>query len=415
MEFTYKAIGTDGKVVSGQSKAESRSEMVKQLKEKGLSLLDLNEVVKDKVEQKPLSKREISFDLGISDKQLMFFTRQLASLLRAGIPILRCLDMLQEQTVSGKLKAVIKQISADMQQGQKLSEAMRKHKPPFNDIYISMVKVGESTGDLSKSLANLATSLENQNKIKQKIKSALSYPIFIIIFSLGLVYGMVTLLLPGFAPVFEDSGLNIPRDYPLTQFLMDLSRFVSHWWFLPMVFGILLFLYLIFRLITRFPQGKLFFDKMFFYFPFIQSLIQMQKFAQMADLLSCLLDSGIVLLEALKLTANSFENKVMSNAINKTAEKVENGEKFSTALIETGVYSQMLIQMAAVGEDTGSLAEMLQRTSEYYQQEQDSALSAIVALIEPVMMICVGLLVFVLVVGIFLPIMGISQAYEQQI
>ncbi len=415
MEFEYKAIGADGKVVSGKKEANSRSDMVKILKEQGMSLLDLNEITKEKVKGKSAGKVAINLEFGISHTQLMFFTRQLASLLHAGIPILRCLDMLHDQTVSKKLREVIRQVSADMQQGKSLSDSMRPHNPPFNELYVSMVKVGETTGDLSKTISNLATSLENQNQIKQKIKSAISYPIFIVIFSAALVYGMITMILPAFTPIFKDSGLDIARDYPLTQMLINISELVSNVWFLPVLAGIILAIYIVYRVTVHFPRGKLFIDTVVFYFPFIQGLIQMQNFSQMADLMSSLLDSGVSLVDVLKLTANSFDSQVMKNALLDTAERVEKGKKLSTSLIETGVYSQMMSQMVAVGEDTGNLADMLRRTSDYYSQELDGALSSLVSLIEPVMMIGVGVMVFFLVVGIFLPIMGISQAYEQSI
>lgn len=411
MEFEYKAIAADGKVVSGKSEAKTRTDMIQRLKDQGMSLLDLNEIVKEKATGKSKGNIEINLELGISQKQLMFFTRQFASLLRAGIPIVRCLEMLHEQTVSRKLKKVIKDVSASMQQGKSLSSSMQSHKPPFDEMYISMVKVGESTGDLSKTVSNLATSLENQNQIKQKIKSALSYPMFILAFSFILVYAMVTYLLPTFTPLFKDSGLDIATDYPVTQLLINISDFASHNWFLPLVLGIIALIYIIFKLITRFPKGRLFFDKIIFYLPFIQSFIQMQQFAQMSDLMASLLNSGMILLESLKMAAISSNNLVMRNAILDTAERIEKGSKLSTALIETGVYSQMLIQMVSVGEDTGNLAEMFERTSEYYREELDSSLTSLTSLIEPCMMIGVGIMVFFMVYGIFMPIMGISQAY----
>lgn len=411
MEFEYKAIAGDGKVVSGKSEAKTRSEMIQKIKDRGMSLLDLNEIVKEKKGGKSKGNIEINLEFGISHKQLMFFTRQLSSLLRAGIPILRCLEMLQEQTVSRKLKQVIKEVSASMQQGNNLSDSMSPHKPPFDEMYISMIKVGESTGDLSKTVSNLATSLENQNQIKEKIKSALSYPIFILIFSLLLIYAMVTYLLPTFTPIFEDSGLDLRHDYPVTQFLIDISNFASQKWFLPSALGIIILIIAIFKLIARFPKGRLFFDKLIFYAPFFQTFVQMQQFAQVADLMASLLNSGMVLLESLKKTAISSNNLVMKYAILESVEKIEKGSKLSTAFIETGVYSQMMIQMVSVGEDTGNLAEMFQRTSEYYKQELDNSLAALTSLIEPAMMICVGIMVFFMVYGIFMPIMGISQAY----
>jgi type IV pilus assembly protein PilC len=411
MEFEYKAIAADGKVVSGKSEAKSRSDMIQAIKDQGMSLLDLNEVVKDKKQGKSKGSIEINLEMGVSNKQLMFFTRQLASLLRAGIPILRCLDMLHEQTVSRKLKKIIKEISASMQQGKSFSSSMQIHNPPFDDMYVSMIKVGESTGDLSKSVANLATSLENQHQIKQKIKSALSYPLFIIIFCSVLVYAMVTYLLPTFTPLFEDSGLDIRHDYPITQFLVDISNFATHKWVLPAILGIIALIYILFKLITRFPKGRLFFDRILFFAPFLQTFVQMQQFAQIADLMSSLLKSGMVLVDALELTAVSSGNMVMKNAILETSDKIKKGSKLSTALIENGTFSQMMVQMVSVGEDTGNLAEMFERTSEYYRQELDSALASLTSLIEPVMMIFVGIMVLFMVLGIFMPIMGISQAY----
>ena len=413
MEFEYKAIDSSGKMTTGTADAASRVELTKTLKDKGLTPIEINSSDEIELKKKPVGKIKFSFEFGIPEKRLLFFTRQFATLLKAGIPMIRCLDMLKDQTPNSKLHKILKDVTASIMQGESLSNAISNHDPPFGEMYVSMVKVGEKTGDMADIMGKLADTIENQYELKNKIKSAMTYPGFILVFSFVMVYLMVTKLLPTFTSIFRDSGLNIKRDYPITQFLINLSDLASQSWFLVSAIAVIVGLFLLYKFLLKIPRGKLFIDEAKFYFPFLQGFIQMQFFAQTADALATLTASGITILESLKLTANSSNNEVVKQALNKTATLIEKGESFSDAATKAGVFPQIMLQMISVGEETGELSDMLARVSSYYKRELEGALSSITSLIEPAMMICVGIMVFFFVVGVLLPVEGISQAYQQ--
>lgn len=414
MEFEYKAIDKNGKMVSDSSEARSRSEMLHKLQEQGMTVLDLQQVAMKSLEDKKQGQIQFNLEFGVSQKTLVFFTRQFASTLNAGLPILRCLTILQRQTISKNLNKILADISQKIQQGKGLHEAMKDHNPPFNSIYLSMIKVGETTGNLAGVMKKLADHLEYQYNLKRKIKSALSYPIFILIFSMIMAYLMVTYLLPTFTPIFKDSGLNIKEQYPVTQFLINMSDFVQHKWFLPLVIGIIVALYLIYRYVVSNPGTKLVFDKTKFNFPFLQGFIQMQIFAQVSDSMSNLLSSGINVMESIKLVAEATDNLLVRKALKEVGVQIEKGVSFSTAVANSGIFPMMLVQMVAVGEETGNLDEQFAHISQFYENELENSLNSLTSLIEPVMIVFVGIAVFFFIIGVLLPIMGISQAYQQQ-
>ena len=412
MEFQYKAIDASGKMTDGTIEAASRMDLLNSLKQKGLTPIDIKLTAEVELERQHMGRNRFSFEFGVSEKTLLFFTRQFATILKAGIPLLRCLDMLKNQTSCTKLRQILDDVVANVMQGKSLSESLAPHNPPFDEMYLSMIKVGEKTGDLANIMGKLADSIENQYELKQKIKSAMAYPGFILVFSLVMVYLMVTRLLPTFTAIFKDSGLNIQRDYPITQVLINLSDLASQSWFLFSVISVIVIILVLYKVLMKIPWGKMFIDKAKFYCPFLQGFIQMQSFAQLSDSLATLTASGITVLDSLKLAGKAANNEVIKKALEKTATLIEKGEGLSVAVAKTGIFPQIMIQMINVGEETGELSDMLSRVSAYYKRELDESLGALTSLIEPAMMIIVGIAVFFFVVGVLLPVEGISQAYQ---
>jgi type IV pilus assembly protein PilC len=416
MEFEYKAVDRLGKVVSGKAEAGSRIEIITSLQNQGMTLLDLKDIVQEiPVETTATGRIDISFETGISEKTLIFFTRQFASTMKAGIPILRCINLLSGQTTSKRMKKVLEELSADIQRGKSLSEAMSAHDPPFGKLYRSMIKVGETTGNLAEVLENLADSLEAQYEIKRKVKSAMSYPVFILVFSFILVYLMMTQLMPGFMPIFRDSGLDIKHQYPVTQIMIDLSNELSSHWFLLVVIGAAVMLYLVYKALRANEKSRFIMDKMFFNFPVLKGFVQMRYFSQVANSLGTLMSSGIQIQESLGLAANATENLLVRKALYDTVENIEKGNGLSASMNRTKIFSEMMVQMISIGEESGNLDDMLFRVSDYYERELEGALTSITSLIEPIMMVVIGGVVFSFVIGIFLPIMGITQGIQQGI
>lgn len=414
MQFEYKAIDQSGKMIKNTVEAESRIKLIESLKEEKLTVIDLTEIAEAGQEEKAIGRVEFDFEMGVSEKRLLLFTRQFASMLHAGIPLLRCLDMLQQQSVSKALKKILKGISDNVQQGKSLYESMKQFSPPFGNYYLNLVKVGEATGDLAKVMTKLSDSLENQYELKRKIRSAMTYPVFILIFSLIMVYLMIAHLLPTFTPIFKDSGLDIAADYPVTQFLINVSDFAAQKFFLPSVIGVLLVFFAAVRISLNYPEGRAHIDNFKFNLPFIGGFVQMQLLAQLCDALGVLLSSGVSLLESLQLAAGSSGSLVVKKALGDAGLSIEKGSSFSSAITKTRVFPQIMTQMISVGEESGDIDEMLFRVSDYYKKELDTTLSSLTSLIEPIMMVLVGVAVFFFVIGLLLPIMGISQAYQQQ-
>ncbi len=416
MEFTYRAIDSNGKVVVGSIESASRQEALQNLQDKGFTVLEFKEISEALLEEKRkkgLAAINISLEFGVSQKTLVFFTRQFASTLRAGLPILRCLKLLQRQTINKQLVEILDDIIGRIQQGEGLYEAMKHHSPPFSATYLSMVKVGEESGDLPKAMNKLADYLEKQYELKRKIKSAMSYPVFVLVFASVMVYLMIAYLLPTFTPIFKDSGLDIKNQYPVTQFLINLSDFVSQKWFLPVVIGIIVLIVVAIKLIKKNPKTKYQYDKIIFNMPFIQGFIHMQAFAIIASSLANLLASGVNLLEAINLVADTVDNLVVKEALNKLAEEIEKGSSISSAMVKVDIFPILMIQMVSVGEETGEIDKEFEHIAKFYDGELENSLNALTSLIEPFLMVGVGIAVFFFVIGIFLPIMGISQAYQQ--
>ncbi len=394
--------------------ATSRIDMIKTLKEKGYTLLDLKEVSAEALKKTGTGNINFSLEFGVSEKSIVLFTRQFASTLNAGIPILRCLTILRKQSTSNALRKILLKVDEDIQMGKTLYEAMKEHSSTFSRLYLSTIRVGETSGSLPKVMNQLADSLEARFELKRNVKEAMSYPVFILIFSGVMVFLMIKYLLPTFTPIFENSGLDIPRDYPVTQFLINIGNIAQKIWIIPLIIAIILLIYGIYRLVIHFPKSKIVLDKLIFFFPFFQGFIQMEIFASISSTMGLLISSGVPMLESIRLCADSSNNLFVSNSLLKVQGLLEKGTRLSGAMNKVEIFPLIMLQMVQIGEETGSLDRSFNSTALYFRRELQGSLGAITSLVQPVMMIFVGVAVFFFVMGVFLPIMGISQAYQKQ-
>lgn len=414
-DFEYRVVNPQGKVVTGIGAAVDEAAFIAELREKGHQIVDVRAARAQ--EQRPIAGRRIRFafePFGIPRQAVVFFTRQLSTTLNAGLPLLRALATLQAQSGSRRMRALVGNLSVSIQQGKSLHQAMGEHPAVFDDLYTSMVRVGEASGSLAVTVTRLADVLERDALLRRKVRAALTYPLFVLGFSAILVYCLVAFLLPNFRPIFEGSGLDIRRDYPMTQWLMDASVLVGNPWFIGSLLSGMALAIVIVRLVTRTRGGRLIVDSVKFYFPFLHHIIAMASITRFCRTFGVMLRSGVPLLESLVHVGNAAGNQVVTRSVQRVTRDLQAGERISQTLARVPIFPPLLVQMATVGEETGTLDQMFERVADYYEQELEAAVGSMLALIEPLMMIVVGGIVCFFVMAVLLPIMGISSAYQNK-
>ncbi len=414
-DFEYRAVTPQGRIITGVETATNEDAFIVELRSRGHQIVDVRPA--RPAELRPVMARRIGLHLelfGIPDQAIVFFTRQLHTTLKAGLPLLRALATLQAQASSPGLRKLIGQLINTIQQGNALNVAMSQHPKVFNDLYVSMIRIGEASGSLDVTVGRLADILERDTALRRKVRMALAYPSFVLVFSVILVYCLIAFLLPNFQPIFLNSGLNIRRDYPITEFLMNASVVVTNPYFLLTVCSGLLLAIIIARVVGRTGSGRYMIDSVKFYFPFLHDLLAMATVTRFCRTFGTMLRSGVPLLESLTHVGNAAGNLVVTRSIQRVTREIQEGERISVTLGRLPLFPPLLVQMATVGEETGTLDTMFERVADYYEQELEASIATLLALIEPLMMVAVGAVVCVFVMGVLLPIMGISAAYQKQ-
>lgn len=421
-QFRFRAIDADGRPQQGELTAKNADSVVTLLRERKFTVLHVEEKAPD---TKPMpaapsqkkaktARKTVGVFSGVSKKTLTLFTRQLATTLSAGLPLMRILGLLHKKTRSGPLHAVLEQTGQDLQHGSSFSEALAKHPRVFDSMYLNMIRVGEAGGNLSETVTRLAQMLEKETALQRKVKGALFYPAFVLLFTVLIGYCMLAFLMPMFTPMFENSGMDIKAQYPLTWLLMNASIWCTNPKTMAITLIVLVILVTALKLALQTRPGRLVLDYAMYHAPLFSVMVQQAAAARFCRAFSTLLKSGVPLLQSLQLVADSSGNLVVSNSIARVARNIQSGDRISETLESVGVFPDLVVQMAAIGEEAGSLPEMLEKVAEYFEEELDGTINALTGLIEPAMMLIVGGLVGVFVMGILLPILGISTAYQNQ-
>lgn len=418
--YSYTAVSSDGKQSNGTFKAVNRERLMEHLRNLGLTPVSIQEQPEGSVLEPSQTTKKvdgdsgISFSMGISRKDLMVFTRQLATTLNAGLPLIRIIHVVCSESNNPKVKKVMGAVGTSLQKGKSFSQALEEHPKIFDAMYVNMVKVGERSGDLPSCVGRLAELIEKEMSLRRKVKSAMAYPSFILLFTTVMTYALVAFMMPLFIPVFRDSGLDIERDYPLTHFLLEASDFATSGVHMG---GLLTFVVLLlggFKLVIDQPAGRLAWDALKVNFPFIKSFFRNVIAARFSRSFSLLLKSGVPLVDAMSLVARAAGNESVAKKLNKGARNIGEGEGITKTLKGTNIFPDMLIQMSAMGEEAGSLPDMMERVADYYDEEVDASVDALTALLEPSMMILIGGVVCVFVMGVLLPILGVSSSVQEQ-
>lgn len=395
--YIWKGKTAKGEVITGEYKAENRREVGEYLRKR--------RVVIQSVRKKPAkAKMSIGGKKGVSVKDLCVFTRQFATMVNAGLPLVQCLEVLARQQPKPHFKQAIQQVMMDVEGGQTMSEGLAKHPHIFNDLYVNMIAAGETGGILDVILQRLAVFLEKNDALQRKVKGALTYPAIVLFVATGACIFMLIGVIPVFAKMFSDFGGELPTP---TRIVMGLSNFLqAYWWALGAGIAAAVFLFKRFRATA---YGELLTDKMFLKTPIIGNVLRKGGVSRFTRTLGTLIGSGVPILQGLEITSRTAGNKVLQLAIEATARSISQGETIAEPLKQSGVFPPMVVQMISIGESTGALDEMLSKVADFYDDEVDAAVEALTAAIEPIMIVVMGTMVGGMLVAMYLPMFKMAN------
>jgi type IV pilus assembly protein PilC len=391
--FEYKGKSVGGALVTGTLKTKDRAELDRVLRR--------NKIIVTGVKKKP-TELQIKFGTGVKKIDVSRFTRQFSTMIGAGLPMVQCLDILGSQSENKEFAKIVHKIKDSVSGGSTLSESLARHPKVFDTLYTNMVEAGEIGGALDVILTRLANYREKADALTRKVKSAMVYPSVIVVVAAAVTFAMLTWIVPVFAKMF--GGLNAELPEP-TQVVMAISNFLQ-----TNVLYILLGLggataAFLFWIST--PRGRLIFDKILIKLPIFGTLVRRSAVARFTRTLGTLLSSGVSIIEALEVTAKTAGNMVIANAIKKSVISIAEGETITAPLKATGVFPPMVTQMISVGEKTGGLDEMLSKIADFYDEEVDVAVGALTSIIEPIIIVFMGIVIGGILVAMYLPMFDI--------
>lgn len=422
-KFSYVALDAKGVEQQGTIEAASNNEAVSQLRQAGLfptSVVEGGRAPKAKSSggaAKSASAKSSAARPGgglfkkqtIKGKTLMIFTRQLATLIDAGLPLLRGLNVLAKQERDPVLKGTINQLADAVQGGSTFSEGLGQHPKIFNKLYVNMVKAGELGGVLELVLNRLAEFQEKAQKVKNKVVAAMFYPIIVLVIAIAILAFLLVFIVPKFEEIFNDmlGGRQLPA---LTRFVMGASDLVKSNFLL--ILGVIAVLVVGYNIIARTAGGRAAIDKIKLFMPLFGDLIRKTAISRFSRTLGTLVTSGVPILQALNITKETAGNTVIAEAIGKVHDSVKEGESIVTPLEASGVFPPMVISMIDVGEETGQLPDMLLKIAEVYDDEVDNAVSGLTSLLEPIMIVFLAVIVGTIVIALFLPLISIISGMQ---
>jgi len=395
--FEWSGKTTRGAVETGEITAGSKEEVIAQLRRKNITPT----IVKQKEKKSGLgSLSDISFGGGVKDKDIVIFTRQFATMIDAGLPLVQALEILSTQVENKFLAKTLSAIKTDVESGSTYADALRKHPKAFTDLYANMVAAGESGGILDTILNRLASYIEKAMKLKKKVKSAMVYPIVVSSIAVLVIAVIMIFVVPTFAKLFSSMGGTLPLP---TLIVMKISGFMAGIGGL-MVFLSIVALVIAYGRIRKTKGGRLATDKVFLRLPIFGILLRKVAVAKFTRTLGTLVSSGVPILDGLEITAKTAGNTVIENAVMDVRSAVSEGKTLAEPLMKSKVFPPMVTHMIAVGESTGALDAMLSKIADFYDDEVDNAVSNLTSMMEPMLMVFLGGSVGFIVVAMYLPI-----------
>ena len=394
--FAYKVRDTAGRVVEGNLDADSERLLVERLRTMGYTPIA---VTPQRVET---LNREIRIPglhrSGIKLRDVAVFARQFATMIDSGLSLLRSLAILAEQTENAELATVIGQVRTDVEQGSNLSNALGRHPKVFNRLFVAMVRAGEVGGSLDRVLLRLAETIERQVELRRKVRSAMTYPVVVGVLVVGIVSAMLLFVIPMFRDIYRQLGGSLPAP---TQFLIGLSELVRSWWFV--IVGLAIVGTNVARRWVATDEGRARWDALKLRAPVFGGLVRITALSRFARTFAALVRSGVPILEALDIVAETSGNEVVAIAVRDGRQAVEQGEPLARRLETHDVFPPMVTQMMAVGEETGAVDTMLDKIADFYDQEVEATVAALTSLIEPLLIVVMGACVGGMVISLYLP------------
>jgi type IV pilus assembly protein PilC len=401
--FSYQARDASGKIVSGVQDAINEDNAIASLMGRGLMVLSL--------QKKAEASRKRKNSGSVKETDIVLFTRQLATMIEAGISLVQALTALYEQSDPKRqrnLRTVISDITMRVQGGETFNESIAKHPRIYNRLFVSMVKAGEHGGLLAEILDRLAGFLEDSARLRKKIKSAMTYPVIVLCIAFAITTFLIVRVVPIFGEIFQDFGAKLPAP---TQFLIDLSAFVrGNWYFLVLIIGGTIFGT---RAFLRSRKGKILSDRWKLKLPIFGPLIHKICMSRFSRTFAQLIRSGVPILEVLDIVGGSSGNHVIETSVSSVSADVEKGDNLSVALAKRKIFPPMLLRMVSAGEATGKIDTMLEKMADFWDEEIEALLDALTSLIEPMLIVFLGVIVGGIVIAMFLPIFKLNEVVSQ--
>jgi type IV pilus assembly protein PilC len=397
--FQWKARTRQGSLKKGEIEAMNEAAVMAQLRAQSLLPVTVKEKAKDVSEYLPFLKERIS------TRDLVIFTRQFATMIDAGLPLVQCLGILCDQQPNKTFKQILREVKMDVEQGSTFADALRKHPKPFDDLFVNLVQAGEIGGILDTILNRLAVYLEKADALAKKVKGAMVYPTTVLVIAIGVVVLMLVKVIPTFEKMFADFGGELPGP---TQVVVALSHFMQNW--------IVVFLAAIAATVVAFTtarsRSKSFrrsTDAIFLKLPVFGGLLQKVAVARFPRTLGTMIASGVPILDGLDIVAKTAGNMIIEEALRDVRAAISEGKTIAEPLSESAVFPGMVTQMIAVGEETGAMETMLSKIADFYDEEVDAAVDALTSMLEPLMMVFLGGSVGGLLIAMYLPIFKIAE------
>ena len=396
--FAYSARSASGELMSGEIDLPTRDEVVGYLVRQRLRPVSVNTKARE---------INIQFGTGIKTREVVIFTRQFATMINSGLPLVQSLTILAEQTENKLFQKIIVQVLNDIQAGMTLADAMGKHPKVFTELYVNMVAAGEAGGILDIILLRLATFLEKNDALIRKIKGAMTYPavmLFVVIMATTILLWKVV---PVFASIFTSAGMELPMP---TRVVLGVSEFLQSYIFF-MAVGLVAFVFLL-RRYYKTEGGQLVIDRLLLRMPVLGNLLRKSAVSRFTRTLGTLVSSGVSILEGLQITARTSGNRVIHDAVMASRASIAGGATISEPLKASGVFPPMVVQMINVGEQTGGLDDMLSKIADFYDDEVDAAVTALTSVLEPIMIVVMGVVIGGMVVAMYMPMFDMISTVQ---
>ncbi len=400
-KFAWEGTTKSGQSMKGEMEAPNEGAVQAQLRRQGIS----PGKIKERGKGFDIDIKIPGFEPKVTTKDIVIFTRQFATMIDAGLPLVQCLDILSKQQDNKTFKTILLQVKEDVESGSTFADALKKHPKAFDSLYVNLVAAGEIGGILDTILNRLAAYIEKALKLKKQVKSAMTYPMTIVGIAVLVIAVILVFVIPQFQSMFEGMGSQLPVP---TLIVIWLSDALQRYFFLIIGGG-----YAIVWILKRIygtPKGQLFFDALFLKLPVMGPLVRKVAVAKFTRTLGTMISSGVPILDGLDIVAKTAGNKIVENAIYKVAQSISEGKTIAEPLAESGVFPSMVCQMISVGEQSGSIDTMLNKVADFYDDEVDDAVGNLTAMMEPLLMVFLGTTVGGLVVAMYMPIFAMGDA-----